>query len=48
MSTAEIKPDLFRRIDSLFKNELSKVYSSFLAIPSSSEKHNLTSQEIRN
>lgn len=47
MGTAEIKLDLFRRIDRLSENELNKVYSAFLAILASSEKHNLTSQEIK-
>ncbi|NJK96160.1 MAG: hypothetical protein HC905_15715 [Bacteroidales bacterium] len=47
MSTEEMKLDLFRKIDNLSDQELNKVYPTFLAILSSSEKHNLTSQEMK-
>jgi UDP-N-acetylmuramyl tripeptide synthase len=45
MNTAEIKLDLFRRIDNLKDNELERIYQAFLSLLPSSEKYALTDSE---
>jgi hypothetical protein len=45
MNTAELKLDLFRRIDNLKDIELERFYQTFLSLLSSSEKYALTNAE---
>jgi hypothetical protein len=45
MNTAEIKLELFRKIDQLNEPELKKLYSKFLAVLSSASTYNLTDSE---
>ncbi len=45
MNAAEIKLDLFRRIDNLPKAELEKVYSKFIALLNTSSKYKLSESE---
>ena len=45
MNTADMKLDLFRRIDNLKDTELQSVYQSFLSLLTSSEKYTLTGAE---
>jgi hypothetical protein len=45
MSTAEIKLDLFRKIDNLNDAELEKIYDVFLTLLYSHEKHMLADME---
>jgi len=45
MNAAEIKLDLFRKIDSLKDTDLKRVYHSFLSLLTSSEKYTLTKAE---
>lgn len=45
MNTAEIKLDLFRRIDNLKDTELEEIYETFLSLLPSSEKYTLTNSE---
>jgi len=45
MNTAEIKLDLFRRIDNLKDIELEEIYQTFLSLLPSSEKYTLTNSE---
>ena len=45
MNAAEIKLDLFRRIDSLPKADLDKIYSQFLALLNTTSNYKLTKSE---
>jgi hypothetical protein len=45
MNTAEIKLDLFRKIDNLKDSELERIYQVFLSLLTPSEKHIITSAE---
>jgi predicted transcriptional regulator len=45
MNAAEIKLDLFRKIDSLKESELEKVYNKFIALLGSSTTYNLSKIE---
>jgi len=45
MNTAEIKLDLFRKLDNLSPSELKKNYDKFLSIINSSSKYRLTKLE---
>lgn len=45
MNTAEIKLDLFRRIDRLQESELEKVYNKFIALLSTTSNYNLSEPE---
>lgn len=45
MNAAEIKLDLFRRIDSLPKTDLEKVYNKFLAVLNSTSNYQLSKAE---
>ena len=45
MNTAEIKLDLFRRIDNLPKAELENIYNKFLALLNDTSKYKLTKLE---
>jgi predicted transcriptional regulator len=45
MNAAEIKLDLFRRIDSLPKNDLEKVYDKFLALLNLTSEYRLSETE---
>ncbi|MBI4647643.1 MAG: hypothetical protein HY738_13915 [Bacteroidia bacterium] len=45
MSTAEIKLDLFRRIDSLNEPELERIYKRFLALLNAVTTHHLSEAE---
>ena len=45
MNAAEIKLDLFRKIDSLKESELERVYNKFMALLSSSSPYKLSKTE---
>jgi hypothetical protein len=45
MNTAEIKLDLFRKIDNLKETELEKVYSKFIALLSTTSPYILSKAE---
>ena len=45
MNAAEIKLDLFRRIDSLKEADLEKVYSEFIALLSTTSSYKLSKAE---
>ncbi len=45
MNAAEIKLDLFRRIDSLSKTDLEKIYNKFLALMDSTSNYKLSKAE---
>ncbi len=45
MNAAEIKLDLFRRIDKLPKAELERIYEKVLAIINTTSKYKLSEQE---
>jgi len=45
MNAAEIKLDLFRRIDSLSKTDLEKAYNKILALLNTTSKYNLSKAE---
>lgn len=45
MNTAEIKLDLFRKIDNLRGTELKKFYQAFLSLLPPSEKYTLAKEE---
>lgn len=45
MNTAEIKLDLFRKIDKLKDTELERIYQVFLSLLTPSEKYTLTDVE---
>ena len=45
MNTAEIKLDMFRRIDNLPKTDLDKIYNKFLALIDSTSNYNLSKAE---
>jgi len=45
MNAAEIKLDLFRRIDGLSKADLEKFYTNFLALLNSTSKYKLSEEE---
>ena len=46
MNAAEIKLDLFRRIDNLKESDLEKVYDKFVALLSTSSPYNLSKAEM--
>ena len=45
MNAAEIKLDLFRRIDSLKESDLEKVYNKFIALLSTTSPYKLSKDE---
>lgn len=45
MNAAEIKLDLFRRIDSLKESDLEKVYNKFIALLSTTSPYKLSKAE---
>ena len=45
MNSAEIKLDMFRKIDSLKESDLEKIYNKFIALLSTTEPYNLSSDE---
>ena len=45
MNAAEIKLDLFRRIDNLKESELEKVYDQFVALLNASSPYTLSTDE---
>jgi hypothetical protein len=45
MNAAEIKLDLFRKIDNLKDTELERIYQAFLSLLNPSEKYTLTGAE---
>ena len=45
MNAAEIKLDLFRRIDSLNESDLNKVYHKFIAVINSTSKYKVAGAE---
>jgi hypothetical protein len=47
MNTAEIKLDLFRKIDNLKDIELERLYQTFLSLLPTTEKYSLTPTEKR-
>ena len=45
MNAAEIKLDLFRKIDRLPANDLENIYQSFLALLNASKEYRLSAEE---
>ena len=45
MNAAEIKLDLFRKIDSLTESELEKIYNKFIALLSTTSPYKLSKAE---
>lgn len=45
MNAAEIKLDMFRKIDSLKESDLEKVYNKFIALLSTTSPHKLSKEE---
>ena len=45
MNTAELKLDLFRKIDNLRDSEIEKLYQLIVSLLSASEKYNLSDKE---